>query len=485
MALAARSGDALISYDVASAFTFSRVEEGLDMYMELPELLGAGGAAAPSEYSKCGSGRGLGKVARLRAYLYGHPSASRQFARAVLKFFSTPEMKRDGARSLISDRMCFRWKFGGETMSCGVWVDDFVCTFSGTKIQREFERRMAAFFGEGRVTGGDEVDYVLGMRVERDLQRKTLKISQGGFVRQMLERLGLPETVNSRMSPLQGGTHLRKNEGRVVPLEEFDMQWFVGCCSWLSLSTRPDITEATGKLSRHVNNVGDEHVAAAKWLMRYLAGSADMGITYHGSDEYLVSGGYDTRDKLIASVDADLGGCLDTNKSTSGIVVMLNGGAVSWRSKRQSVASTSTLKAEMIAAGQIACELYWLRDLMTEFGKPQGCVRVLEDNAGCVLVAHGQKDTARTQDIRRVCRYVEEACGRGVIWLDDVPGVENWADIFTKSVAPIEQFEKLRDIVMGRGPDRYVSPAMADAIRKGDCEANKLLADAREWLDGE
>ena len=50
-------------------------------------------------------------------------------------------------------------------MSCGVWVDDFVCTFSGTKIQREFERRMAAFFGKDRVTGGDEVDYVLGLRV--------------------------------------------------------------------------------------------------------------------------------------------------------------------------------------------------------------------------------------------------------------------------------------------------------------------------------
>ena len=154
-------------------------------------------------------------------------------------------------------------------MSCGVWVDDFVCTFSGTKIQREFERRMAAFFGKDRVTGGDEVDYVLGMRVERDLQRKTLKISQGGFVRQMLERLELPETVNSRMSPLQGGTHLRKNEGRVVPLEEFDMQWFVGCCSWLSLSTRPDITERSdreavaareqrGRRARRGSEVADE-----------------------------------------------------------------------------------------------------------------------------------------------------------------------------------------------------------------------------------
>ena len=485
MALAARSGDRVVSYDVTSAFTFSRVEEGVEMYMELPELLGASGGTAPGEYERCGSGRGAGKVAKLRSYLYGHPSASRAFAREVSKLFDTPEMRRDGARSLVSDRMSFRWKWGGETMNVCVWVDDFVCSCSGTKIQREFERRLEAFFGEGRVTGGEEVEYVLGMSVERDLQRKTLKISQGGFVRQMLERLGLPEAVNTRMSPMQGGTHLKKNEGRVVPKDEWDMQWFVGCCQWLAISTRPDIAEATGKLARHVNNVGEEHVAAAKWLMRYLAGTADMGITYHGSDEYLVSNGYDRRDKLIASVDSDLGGCEDTSRSTTGLVVMLNGGAVSWASKRQTTVSQATLIAEMKAAGQAALELQWMRDLLTELGKPQGCVRVMEDNAGCCAVAHGQKDTTRTQHIRRVCRYVEDACGRGVIWLDDVPGVENWADIFTKSVAPIEQFEKLRDIVMGTKPDRYVSPTMGDIIRKRECEANKLLTDALQWLDGE
>ena len=69
--------------------------------------------------------------------------------------------------------------------------------------------------------------------------------------------------------------------------------------------------------------------------------------------------------------------------------------------------------------------------------------------------------------------------------MDDVPGVENWADIFTKSVEPIGQFEKLRDVVMGTRPDTYVSPAMADIIRKGSGEANKLLTDALQWLDGE
>ena len=60
LALAARSGDSVVNYDVAQAFLFSRVEDGLEMYMELPELLGADGAAAPGEYARCGSGRGSG-----------------------------------------------------------------------------------------------------------------------------------------------------------------------------------------------------------------------------------------------------------------------------------------------------------------------------------------------------------------------------------------------------------------------------------------
>ena len=35
-----------------------------------------------------------------------------------------------------------------------------------------------------------------------------------------------------------------------------------------------------------------------------------------------------------------------------------------------------------------------------------------------------------------------------------MPGVENWSDIFTKAVKPAEQFQKLRDVVMGATPVR-------------------------------
>ena len=49
----------------------------------------------------------------------------------------------------------------------------------------------------------------------------------------------------------------------------------------------------------------------------------------------------------------------------------------------------------MKAAALVGMELVWLRDLVCELGVEQGCVRVMEDNAGCVALAHGQKDTSK------------------------------------------------------------------------------------------
>ena len=132
-------------------------------------------------------------------------------------------------------------------------------------------------------------------------------------------------------------------------------------------------------------------------------------------------------------------------------------------------------------------EIAWLRDVLAELGKHQGSVRVMEDNAGCVQSAHGFKDSAKANHFKRTQTYVENKCGQGIVWLDDVPGTENWADIFTKSVAPIEQFEKLRDIVMGVRPDKYVSPVMRDALMKRETwGVNKLLDDMDRWqsVDG-
>ena len=223
------------------------------------------------------------------------------------------------------------------------------------------------------------------------------------------------------------------------------------------------------------------YVGACMHVLQYLAGTADLGVTYHGSDEVLTSGGYDRRDKLIASVDSDLGGCIETHKSTSGLVVFLNGGPISWKSKKQSTNSTATLEAEMKAAALVGMELVWLRDLVCELGVEQGCVRVMEDNAGCVALAHGQKDTAKSNHFKRTQAYVECLAGRGVMWLDDVPGMHNPADIFTKGPSaslPVHRFKALRDVVMGLQPELYLGK---DA---GGRSSNVLCQQVRDWQAG-
>ena len=92
--------------------------------------------------------------------------------------------------------------------------------------------------------------------------------------------------------------------------------------------------------------------------------------------------------KLIDTVDSDLGGCVDSGKSTSGLVLMLNAGPILWRSSRQSTASTGTAEAECKAAGFIGQQLVPMIDLLSELGFEQSPVRVLENN-----IARGRKAT--------------------------------------------------------------------------------------------
>ena len=80
--------------------------------------------------------------------------------------------------------------------------------------------------------------------------------------------------------------------------------------------------------------------------LKGLNGTKDMFLVY-GGDEELVVKGY-----VNASFDADL----DDSKSQIGYVYILNGGAVSWCSCKQSVVAGSTCEAEYIAASEAANE---------------------------------------------------------------------------------------------------------------------------------
>ena len=105
-------------------------------------------------------------------------------------------------------------------------------------------------------------------------------------------------------------------------------------------------------------NPSSEHFHAIDQILRYLAGSPDRGITLGGEEEL----------KLIGYSDSDWAGDHADRKSTSGFVFTLNGGQVSYASKKQAIVALSSTEGEYVALSLAVREAIWLRLLLTELG---------------------------------------------------------------------------------------------------------------------
>ena len=119
--------------------------------------------------------------------------------------------------------------------------------------------------------------------------------------------------------------------------------------------TRPDIAFATSVVSRFAQNPGQEHLNAARQIIIYLYHTRFYAIQYGGGEM-----------KLVGWSDSDYAGDATAAKSTSGYVFTLNGGPITWASKRQTVVALSSTEAEYIALSETAKEAAWLRLLLTE-----------------------------------------------------------------------------------------------------------------------
>ena len=134
----------------------------------------------------------------------------------------------------------------------------------------------------------------------------------------------------------------------------------VGALMYLAVATRPDIAHAVGKLARFSSNPGPAHWTALKHLCRYLQGTKNAKLCYAPDPEQ--------KELFTTYADADFGGDPDSRRSTSGMVVKMGTGAISWSSRLQSIVALSTTEAEYVSAVSAAQEILWLRSLFKEMG---------------------------------------------------------------------------------------------------------------------
>ena len=126
----------------------------------------------------------------------------------------------------------------------------------------------------------------------------------------------------------------------------------VGSLMYVSLGTCPDITFAVQSTSRFSLKPRTTHWEAVRRIFCYLKGTRDLWLTY-GSKVRELEG--------FADADGSMG---EDRKVISGYAFLINGGAVSWSTKRQEIISLSTTESEYVMAVHAAKEALWLCSLI-------------------------------------------------------------------------------------------------------------------------
>ena len=125
----------------------------------------------------------------------------------------------------------------------------------------------------------------------------------------------------------------------------------IGKLMYLATATRPDISYTVGVLARFLKAPGRQHWEAVKHLLRYLKGTLDLRLKFAPTN---------STELFTTYTDADHGGNPDNGRSTSGHLVTMGTGAISWGSHLQHIVTLSTTEAEYVAATSASQEILWL-----------------------------------------------------------------------------------------------------------------------------
>ena len=136
--------------------------------------------------------------------------------------------------------------------------------------------------------------------------------------------------------------------------------------------------------------------------------------------------------------DADWAGNLDECKSTSGYTFLLNNGAISWRSKKQTCIALSTMEVEFITCSAIVQEAIWLRRFLQSLGIVKdvfGPTTIYSDSQAMIAYVKDPKYHGRTKHIDTKNNFIRHIIARNEVILKYLPTHEMVADPFTKSIS--------------------------------------------------
>ncbi|GKE54315.1 hypothetical protein Tco_1489471 [Tanacetum coccineum] len=175
--------------------------------------------------------------------------------------------------------------------------------------------------------------------------------------------------------------------------------------------TRPNVAFAQNLCSRFQQNPSEIHWTAVKTILKYFRNTKDM----------------------------------DDTKSQTGYAFVLNGGAVDWKSAKQSTTAMSSTEAEYIVIAEASMEAVWMRKFIDRLGgvmpSNKRPMEMLCDNEPALAIAGDPAILKGAIHFQRKYHYIREVIQRGEIVLKKVHTDDNVADPFTKPMSFNKHFE--------------------------------------------
>jgi hypothetical protein len=363
-------------------------------------------------------------VCRLHKSLYG-------LKQAPLEWFKTIDahLRANGFEPSDADPCIYVRHYKGLRSYIALYVDD--CTIIAHRCQIHKIKDMVKAKFPTKDLG--EAKSVLGFKIHHDRKNGRIYILQRGKIDAILQAFGL-SNCKPVPTPMLSSTALDQPPADQPPID-FPYRQAIGMLSYLAHASRPDILYAVTQVSQFVNNFSHDHVIAVKHIMRYLAGTRNLAISY---DQALYDRKEPTSLLPVTYCDANWGGNLPDRKSVTGLVVLFCGGPIYWSSKFQRNVALSTTEAELTAISEAARQVLYMRRLLPVLHIPtdmpleihndnQGALKILESTAPPY---HGRM---KHYDIKTA--HLRDTAKKGEIKFKYCPTTEMPADILTKALS--------------------------------------------------
>lgn len=374
-------------FDVKTAFLDGQLEEKIYMVQ-------------PPGYEQPGN-----KVCLLNRSLYGLKQSPRQWNKRFTDFVMSLELRMSENDNCVFYRT-------SPLVILAIYVDDGLLFAERSESIMEIMDRLKGEFEIHEVS----LTSYLGFQIEVSNKHEIL-LHQKSYINKMLTKFEM-EGCNSVSSPV---SQICEEPLPNKPLEpSVKYREAVGSLMYTAVTTRPDIMYAVMRASTKLCNPTEHDWIAVKKIFRYLRGTDDCGILYSKTET------------LQAYCDADFA-CNSSSKSTSGIVFMVSGGPVYWRSQVQKIVTLSSTEAELVSLCTAVKDLIWLRKLTLEVGLTESSPSELFcDNQSTIKLSLNEKISQRTRHMSVRAAYPRDQVERKQIIIKYINTQDQLADLFTK-----------------------------------------------------